>query len=453
MARINSKIRTWWGISEIGFSTMAVMETSFFLVFLTDAAQLPLPLVGAITGVTGIADAISAVIAGAVIDRARLKGGKYRPWLVFCPPLVVLFFIFEFTRIGGDVMASIICAAGYIIGHFIWNIGWTANRSLIGVLTDDPAERGFLSGRIAAGSCGGKLIGSYAVPALTTLFIGLFAALGPVFGYTITAAIVSVLYLLTYLIHYAITKGYDVPDTSGGEKASRGATLLDIIKTIFTNPQLLVVVLADSFRLVGFYGFAAVAAYYARIVIGDASAVAIILIIFNGGAFVGSLLSGTVVRKLGTKLVTIAGTGIMAILFLFLYFVPLPLVAFYVVLAVAEVVFGVSYGLTSSLYSMCGTLSEYQKGVDVKGMAMAGSSLAIKVSIAVRGVIIASFLASIGYSADAAITASMQAGISQLFLLVPAVFSLVSALLFFLYRIKDDDIPKMEAEIAARKNA
>lgn len=449
--RINKSIRALWGTSELGFSFMATMQTSFFIVFLTDAAQLPLAMVGAIAGFTGIADAVSAIIAGAVIDKAHLKGGKYRPWLIICPPLVMIFFILQFTHIGPDVVAAALCSIGYVMGNFIWNIAWTANRAMIGVLTDDPNERGFLSGRIGAGSAGGKIIASYGVPALSTLFIGLFATMGPVFGYAVTAAIASASYLLCYLVHYVITKGYDIPEEAEDGKVKKSASLVDIIKTIFTNPQLLIVVVADSLRLVGFYGFAAAAAYYARIVMGDPGAVSIILIIFNGGTFLGSLMSGIVVKRLGTKMTTIAFTGVAGLLFLFLYLVPLPAMVFYVVLALAEVIFGIAYGLTSSLYSMCGTLSEYEKGVDIKGMAMAGSSLAIKVAVAVRGVILAGMLSSIGYTADAVITAEMQGGINMIVFLVPAAFTLASALAFLLYRIKDADVVAMEQEIAQRK--
>ena len=450
---INGKIKTLWGTSEIGFSFMSAMETSFFIVFLTDAAQLPLPLIAAITGFVGIADAISAVLAGAVIDKVHLKGGKYRPWLIICPPLVMIFFILMFTNIGSDVVAALICGVGYVLSHFIWNIAWTANRALVGILSDDPKERGFLSGRLGAGSALGKIIASYGVPALTTAIIAAMAALGPVFGYTITAAVASGCFLLAYLVHYLITKGYDIPEETPAGEAKKSASFIDIVKTIFTNPQLAIVVLADAVRLVGYYGFAASAAYYARVVIGDPAAVSIILIIFNAGTFVGAFATGTIVKKFGTKMTTIACTGIAGLLMIALYLVPMPLVAFYVVLAISEVVFGVAYGLTSSLYSMCATLSEYQKGVDIRGMAMAGSSLAIKIAIAVRGVLISAMLGAIGYAADAAITPEMQGGISLIVLLIPGALMVVSALLFALYNIKDDDVPMMEQEIAAKKAA
>ena len=153
---------------------MATMETSFFIIFLTDVARLPLAMVGVITGLSGIADAVTAVLAGAVIDKTNFKNGKYRPWLVYCPPIVVIFFILMFTKIGSDMTAAILCSVGYIVSHGVWNIAWTANRAIVGELSDVPEERAFLSGRIAAGASGGKILGSYLVPVLTAAFLGLF---------------------------------------------------------------------------------------------------------------------------------------------------------------------------------------------------------------------------------------------------------------------------------------
>ena len=76
MRRINKKIKSLWGISEVGFSVMSTMETTFLVFFLTDVAQLPLGISGVITGFSALADAISAVVAGIVIDKVSFKVGK-----------------------------------------------------------------------------------------------------------------------------------------------------------------------------------------------------------------------------------------------------------------------------------------------------------------------------------------------------------------------------------------
>ena len=39
---MNKKIKTLWGISEVGFFMMSSMETMFFMFFLTNVAMIPL---------------------------------------------------------------------------------------------------------------------------------------------------------------------------------------------------------------------------------------------------------------------------------------------------------------------------------------------------------------------------------------------------------------------------
>ena len=96
---LKKSIKGLWGISEIGFSMMSTTETIFFMMFLTDVAQLPLAITGVIAGSTAIIDAISAVVAGIVIDKVKFKMGKYRNWLLICPPFVTAFFVLMFTTL------------------------------------------------------------------------------------------------------------------------------------------------------------------------------------------------------------------------------------------------------------------------------------------------------------------------------------------------------------------
>ena len=148
MTKINNRIRKFWGVSDIGFSFMSAVDTAFFVIFLTDIARLPLSIIAVLISVTGILDIITSLISGVIVDKVNFKHGKYRPWLIYCPPIVVISFTLMFSKIGTDISAAIICGLGYVISHAIWNIAWAANRTLVTVLTDDGEERAFLSSRV-----------------------------------------------------------------------------------------------------------------------------------------------------------------------------------------------------------------------------------------------------------------------------------------------------------------
>lgn len=123
----------------------------------------------------------------------------------------------------------------------------------------------------------------------------------------------------------------------------------------------------------------------------------------------------------------------------------------YVMFLIAEVIFGISYGLTSSLYSACGTISEYKTGNDVKGTIMACSSLAIKISLVIRGVIISGALALISYTPEMEITASAQTNVAAVCMLIPAAFTALAFIVLFFFKNSDSELTKMENEISARK--
>ena len=81
---------------------------------------------------------------------------------------------------------------------------------------------------------------------------------------------------------------------------------------------------------------------------------------------------------------------------------------------------------------------------------MSFSSLAIKISIAVRGAVIPAVLAAIAYNPDGVITDTIEGGIKMLFLLVPIIFLIVSIIPLLAYKIKDSDVTMMEKELQER---
>ena len=224
-------------------------------------------------------------------------------------------------------------------------------------------------------------------------------------------------------------------------------------KSITSNPQLLLVLIYDFLKLIGYYTLMASVAYYAKVVLKDESAISFILVVFNVGALIGSLISKRIVDKVGSKLTNIIGILGFAICLVVIYIMPVNKIIVTSLLGLGQIFFGIAYGNTTSLYSNCGTYSEYKTGKNTKAVIMSFSSLAIKISIAVRGVVITSVLSAISYNADAAITNSTVSGIKMLFLLVPIAFLVISIIPLLGYKIKDNDIAVMEKELQERAKA
>lgn len=446
MKGINSKIKTVWGISEVGFSIAATLETAFFLFFLTDVAMLPLAISGFIAASASAVDTVSALLAGVFIDKFHFKKGKYRPWLIIAPTAAMVFFILCFSKIGGDVMAGIIIAIGYVVSHFFWNVTYAGVRSMTNVLTDDPSERAFLSGRLGAGSALGRVCASKLVPFIT---MTLTAMVSGVAAYSICAAIVSVLYIICMYISFWATKGYDTESKSEGKKISFKA----MGKNIVTNPNLIGVVLHDILRLIAYYTVAAGTAYYAKVILGDAAASGNILMVYYLGCFIGSFVAARVAKVFGTKNTTLLGVGGWLVIWAVAYFINPGQILLMALLFVSQVFFGFAYGLSANLYSMCATWSHWKTGENTLGVTMSIMTVSVKLGVTLRAIILPAFLAMVAYDSAATVfDAAAMAGISQMYFLLPIGLLLVSLVPFLLlFKIKDSDVEKMNAEIAARE--
>ena len=88
-SRLSKRQLYTFGAGDFGFNVMISMETMFFAAFLTDYARFPLALAGLIMTITSVADTLSSLVAGVILQKSNLKyGGKYRSWLLIGPPIV-----------------------------------------------------------------------------------------------------------------------------------------------------------------------------------------------------------------------------------------------------------------------------------------------------------------------------------------------------------------------------
>lgn len=455
--RITQKIKVWFGIGDAGFSFMTTVETAYFPAFLTNYALLSNAYVILITSITGAVDIVSSLIAGIVLDKTNFKWGKYRSWLVIGPPAVIILFMLQFSKIGSPSVAAVLICTGFILSHFIWNMSWTANMSLVPILTDDPKERAFLSGRRAAGSNLGKVIASYATLPVVTAIAAFFPK-GSSMAFTITAGLFAFIMGITYYIHFIISKGYeDVKvniKTSGSVVSTdkkRNPSLADMFKAIFLNKPLLIFVLSDFCKLIGYYLLMAAAFYYFKYVTNSISLQPIFLLVFNIAGLLGALFAKNIVARIGTKMSYIVGVSGYIISIVVAYLFAENPVAVIAIMGVGQVLFGISYGLTSSFYSNGATYSQWKTGADTKGVIMAFSSFSIKVSILVRGVILTAGLAVLDFNANMTnVLPEVISGFKIIFFGAPFIFGLVALIAILFYNLPDGKVKEMENEIAAR---
>ncbi|WP_455543784.1 MFS transporter [Intestinibacter sp.] len=292
-----------FGLGDFGFNAMMCMETNFFSAFLTDYARFPLALAGIIMTITSIADTIASLLAGVILQKSKINikdSGKYRSWLLFGPPIVAIFYIIQFSKVGSNNLSAAVICSGYIISHLICAIVYTAYISLLGKMSSIQSERTTLSINKAQWNSAANIIFSYTAMTLVS-FIAVRTT--PVLGYTFTTAFWAILMVLSFWYIFTLSKGKDVEEVStnqSNDKASSPSTI-ELLKLTGKNKPLLGLVGAEILRNTATFLMIGTAFYYFKYVLQDLNFLPIYLSIVAIMQFIGTLIVPKVANKFSKR--------------------------------------------------------------------------------------------------------------------------------------------------------
>jgi len=290
-----------YGLPSFGFQTMVNIEVMFFAAFLTDFAKIPLALVSTILLITSIVDIVAVPTAGVILEKSNMKWGKYRSWLLVGPPIAALFYILQFSQIGGTAeINAIIIFLGFAISHLVWNTFYAAHISMNNSLTTIREERISMASNRGMFNAAGALAFSYfGVKAITAIGAGVG---NPVLGYTYMAAITGAIMIACNIIYYVITKEYaqngtEVKAGKPAEKMSIG----EMLKQIVVNPPLLGLMLVELGRYLGRFVIFGMAFYYFKYVIEDLPGLALFMTGLTISSFFAAMIAAPIAKRLGEK--------------------------------------------------------------------------------------------------------------------------------------------------------
>ncbi|KPU42573.1 melibiose carrier protein [Oxobacter pfennigii] len=454
---LSKAIKTFYGIGDLGFSLMTSVETVLFVFFMTNVAKFSLPMVAIIGSVTSIVDAILSPFYGAIISGTKpMKWGRNRSWMLVAPPLVVVLYAFQYTKIGPEPVAAAIVCAGFILSHIIWNIAWVGNVSLITVLANNPEERGLLAGRRGTYSSLSGVFFSYIGSPLAIL-LGKVTG-NEILGYTLLAAIMAFSMMIGYWTVFKLTEGYEETGEevqASGPAKSQKVSGKDMLKMVFQNPPLLVLLLGDFFRYMASFIMTSAAAYYFTYVAQNMGLLPIYLLVGAIAQVIGAYFSGAFAKALSTRNAAIIGLFGLAASFIVCKFVGMNITLFFVVVCVVRLFLGLLTAVMVALYSDVAVYGEWKTGHNAAPFIMGLMNLSLKTAIISRGTVIPIVLAAAGFvsGADPA-TASLELknAVINVFLFIPGIFSLISAVILAVgYRLTKEKLTQYQSEIDKRK--
>lgn len=443
-----------YGLPSFGFQTLVNIEVMFFAAFLTDFAKIPLAITSTLLLATSIVDILWVPTAGVILEKSNMRWGKYRSWLLVGPPVAAIFYVLQFSQIGGSAtISAIIIFVGFTASHLVWNTFYAAHISMNNALTTIREERiSMASNRGMFNALGALAFSYFGVKAITAIGTGVG---NPVLGYTIMAGITGCIMIACNLVYFGVTKEYANRGNEpvGGKPADK-MSVGDMLKQIVVNPPLLGLMIVELGRYLGRFVIFGMAFYYFKYVINDLPGLALFMTGLTVVNFFAAMLAAPVAKKLGEKYAYAIALGILIIGLLVVWFLPLEATPFKIIMFVAYIGYGLPDSLGVAMYSATVDYGEWKTGKNARGFIMSLISFPIKISVFFRSVIIAAVLASVNYVADMAVTPELIQAIKNGFALYPAIIMIIGMVLMFgLYSLTPKKMEEISKDLAAKKTA
>ena len=449
---LSNSLKYFFGVGDAGFNLMSNIETFYFMTFLTDLAAFSPAIAGLINSVFSIVDACLSWIYGGILNGTKAKKwGRYRSWLILVPWIVPFLYAFQFIRVSSNEMLSaVIIIAAAIASHVVWNIGYVANATLVSVVGKTPEDRATLASSRGTWNNIGSLLFSYLGLPLATLLAGF---VGETNKFAAAAFCLGILMVLGYYAHFKMTDGYEEIETGNGPKAGAAkVSIPDMFKSLFANPQLMILMVADLAKWCVKFVTAAAAIYYFRDAMHNPGLMTPYLLAIGLAAIVGAFATRYLAKSLSNRTTAIISFVGMAVSLALIYVAYTSYVAVIALMTLAQFFYGVAYSISPALYADTVVYTTHKTGKNAAGWIMGLQNLPLKVGVFMRGTIVAACLAAVGWQKGVVLEGAARQGMTVALGLVPAVLCAIGAvLLVFGYKLTREKIAECQAAIDANK--
>ena len=179
------------------FMTMILFQTNFY----TDVFGITAGAAATILLVARLWDAFADPIVGVLADRTNTRWGKFRPWVLFTALPWCIVMVLAYTTPKGWGMTSMIVYAAItnILLMSIYSMNNMPYSALGGVMTGDVNERASLNSyRFIAVNAAQFIVGGFTLPLIAKFAIGHDRQYGWQMTMTIWAVICFFLFLITF---------------------------------------------------------------------------------------------------------------------------------------------------------------------------------------------------------------------------------------------------------------
>ena len=349
---LTNALKYFFGVGDAGFVLMSNIETFYFMTFLTDLAGFAAGVAGVINSVFTIVDACLSWLYGGIINGTKAKKwGRYRSWLIMVPWMVPFLYAFMFIRVSdNEWLSAVVIIAASIASHVAWNFSYVANATLISIVGKTPEDKATLASSRATWNNIGGLLFSYMGLPFATLLAGY---VGEKNKFAAAAFCLGILMVVTYFAHFKMTEGYEEieTETAGKKNDKTKITIREMFASLFQNPPLMVLMLADLAKWCVKFVTAASAIYYFRDAMGNPGLMTTYLLCVAIGAIIGAFSMRYIAKAISsrtTMIIAYAGMAVSLFLVYIFYGNAMTVIA---LMTLAQFFYGMAFAASPALYA------------------------------------------------------------------------------------------------------
>lgn len=436
LPKLPLKEKLAYGMGDLGNGLMFQLAQLYLLKFYTDVLGISPYWGGMVFLVTKFVDAITDTLIGTYVDsRSAGPKGKFKPFILYGTGFLALATVTAFLAPEWSETARIVYA---FVSYNLMSIAYTIVNipygSLASAMTTNAGDRTSLAVfRNLAAQISILVAGIVVIP-MVQLFDN------PAVGYPI---VVGGMALIGVIFHLLCYKGVEERFISKRPRVKGDG--IKAIKNLFTNVPFVVLALYTILSIGSMFLKTGIQLYYFEYALGNEALVGTVSTLSLIAIAPSVIFATPIVEKIGKKNVAIIGTAGFALFeFINYFFTGGETMSFLVVNFLSYVFLGFSNTVAFAFVSDVVDYSHWKNGNRTEGIIYSGYSFVRKIAQGFAGFIPGVALTYIGYVANQAQTADTISGMRSVYFLLPAVLSILSAVLFLtMYKLTD----KRHAEI------
>jgi len=446
MEKLTLKEKISYGFGDMGNGFMFDMGQLYLLKFFTDIAGIPAAVAGGVFLFTKLFDAVVDPIAGTFIDSRKGKpgAGKYRQIMLAASIVLAIISVFVFLAPDFSMKGKVIYAYA---SYMAWGVAYSFTNipygTLAATMTQDPQERTSLASSRQLGSTMALLISTVVVVPMVSRFSN------PNIAWPVVIAIMAVFGIASFYVTFSNCR----ENVQVSKVETKKITFKDVVKTIFTNRPLLVIILMTIFSISAFNLRSAMLIYFCQYNLGNKGLMAYVGFVSIGCSLLGVVAMPILSKRFGKKNTVIIGFGISIVADLINFFIPLSLIPFIALQSIAYFGIAIPNGMTWALVSDAIDYGEWKTGEKRGAVTYSVFNFSRKIAQSVAGFLAGSVLALTGYIPKVAQTAGALLGIKGLLLLYPAVALTVAIIIIAtLYNLTDKRYLEIASDLRKRNS-